>query len=724
MMLSLLPAFAMAQQNAFESPAGTRFLLYTPPGYDASSGDFPLLISLHGKGEWGTDLTKLSSGNPTGMPSRLIHLNQWPKEYNFIVLTPQYNPPDVDDPNPVWPASHINEVLDYVLANWRIEGERIYVTGLSFGANATWNFAAEYPHKVAAIVPISGRADFTKACLVKNIPAWVFHSDGDETVTPAYSRDMIQAIDNCTPAGTFNRKLDILFTKNHEGWNEIYNGTSGYKIYDWLLMHSLGSSSNPPPYVNAGPDMIVHDQVGQVTLTADAFDSNGSISEVSWKQISGTPLNLSNAGSRDLTIGALEPGSFEFEFAATDDEGSRASDKVVVTVSEAGSLSEVSDLILIDGATNNDLMVLSDGIVVNKELLGTNQFNIRARTSANTKSVRFSVNTFRNARTVNQPNPYLIKVPQAMRPEWQFDPGEYTVCATPFGELSGRGEQGIAKCISFRVIEGAPSAACEGAGVIYRELWPGVEGVKVSDTPFGTHPAIVSPLYQFEAPTGERGAGDNYGSRIRGYLCPPVTGKYTFWIASDEQSELWLSTDDSPGKKQRIAYVNESTNSREWNKYSSQRSVEIPLVAETRYYVEALHKEATLNDHLAVGWTLPDGTHQRPIPGIRLIRYTESTNPEEPEEVDDPDEEVVLYPNPLGSIESVIKLRGFARQNVRPVKAVVISPNGQIIRSIVWNCLGDCDNMEVNLANPLPPGVYSLHVITETRRIPKRFIVN
>jgi hypothetical protein len=40
-----------------------------------------------------------------------------------------------------------------------------------------------------------------------------------------------------------------------------------------------------------------------------------------------------------------------------------------------------------------------------------------------------------------------------------------------------------------------------------------------------------------------------------------------------------------------------------------------------QYYIEALHKEGVGTDHMAVGWQLPNGTLERPIPGMRLIPY-------------------------------------------------------------------------------------------------------
>ena len=56
----------------------------------------------------------------------------------------------------------------------------------------------------------------------------------------------------------------------------------------------------------------------------------------------------------------------------------------------------------------------------------------------------------------------------------------------------------------------------------------------------------------FEVPTN---ALDNYGTRLRGYLCPAVSGNYTFWIASDDNGELWLSTDETEANKTLIANV-------------------------------------------------------------------------------------------------------------------------------------------------------------------------
>ena len=157
-----------------------------------------------------------------------------------------------------------------------------------------------------------------------------------------------------------------------------------------------------------------------------------------------------------------------------------------------------------------------------------------------------------------------------------------------------------------------------GAGNILREMWTGIPGKEVRVIPVDTPPSNTNLLPKFEAPLN---AADNYGTRIRGYVQAPATGAYKFWIASDDQSELWLSTDESEGNKRRIAYITGFTNPGQWTKYTTQVSATINLVANRKYYIEALHKEGTGADHVAVGWQLPGGALERPIPGLRLIPY-------------------------------------------------------------------------------------------------------
>ena len=162
------------------------------------------------------------------------------------------------------------------------------------------------------------------------------------------------------------------------------------------------------------------------------------------------------------------------------------------------------------------------------------------------------------------------------------------------------------------------TVACSGTGTILREQWDNVAGNNIADIPLQTTPTTTSQINAFESATD---IADNYAARIYGYLCPPQSGNYIFYIASDDASELWLSTDENPSNKIKIAYALSWTNAREWTKYASQKSVPIHLQAGHRYYVEALHKEGGGGDNLAVAWQLPNGVLQAPIPGYRLSPF-------------------------------------------------------------------------------------------------------
>jgi len=123
---------------------------------------------------------------------------------------------------------------------------------------------------------------------------------------------------------------------------------------------------------------------------------------------------------------------------------------------------------------------------------------------------------------------------------------------------------------------------------------------------------------------------DNFGARMRGYVHPPATGAYIFWIASDDCSELWLSSDDAPLRKRLVCSNTQAGGVRDWTRTPTSKSAPVPLVAGKRYYIEALHKEGGSEDHLAVGWTLPDGTEERPIPGSRLSPWLTMPTPAGP----------------------------------------------------------------------------------------------
>ncbi len=180
----------------------------------------------------------------------------------------------------------------------------------------------------------------------------------------------------------------------------------------------------------------------------------------------------------------------------------------------------------------------------------------------------------------------------------------------------------------FLVIK-TDAQTCTGTGSISFQRWNNISGSAVSNLTsnvnYPNNPSSTGTRTTFEMQTN---LGSNLGIRMNGYICAPTTGNYVFWIASDASGELWISTTSSPANKVRRAYNTSSTNSRQWNKYSTQKSVAIAMVAGQLYYVEALMKESTGSDNLAVGWAKPGQSTSAPsqvIPGSSLVSQLPDT---------------------------------------------------------------------------------------------------
>lgn len=151
-----------------------------------------------------------------------------------------------------------------------------------------------------------------------------------------------------------------------------------------------------------------------------------------------------------------------------------------------------------------------------------------------------------------------------------------------------------------------PLSTTFGGGGVPRSLWTGTTdwGVAQIKTRVAnnTPPNLADTLTTLET---QSEWGSNYGQYIRGWIIPPTTGSYTFYIASDDDSELWLSTNLSSANKSRIARVSGWTDPREWTKYTSQTSAARTLQANVPYYFEVWHHEGEGGDNLAVAWQGP-----------------------------------------------------------------------------------------------------------------------
>jgi hypothetical protein len=148
------------------------------------------------------------------------------------------------------------------------------------------------------------------------------------------------------------------------------------------------------------------------------------------------------------------------------------------------------------------------------------------------------------------------------------------------------------------------------AGRILREYWTNIPGADIAylmaSSNFPARPAGQDSLLAFEATNISK---TNYGARIRGYLLPPISGDYTFWVACGGQAQLFLSSDRKPENRQPIAW-SQTAGPREWDHIRSQQSAAVNLRAGHDYYIEVLQKSAHATDNLAVAWQGPDRTRE------------------------------------------------------------------------------------------------------------------
>lgn len=148
-------------------------------------------------------------------------------------------------------------------------------------------------------------------------------------------------------------------------------------------------------------------------------------------------------------------------------------------------------------------------------------------------------------------------------------------------------------------------------GALLSDFYPGPRGqanFPASPEPFGATALESGRVAEFETPPD---LADSYGVILAGHLAPSLSGWYSLYLCSDNEGELWLSTDDNPANSVLVATEPEGNLSRNWvngtgrpvvGDLPSNISAPVYLEAGRRYYVEAIAKEGDGVDNLAVTW--------------------------------------------------------------------------------------------------------------------------
>lgn len=206
-----------------EDSARLDYWLHLPAAYTADAGTrWPLILFLHGRGERGADLDLVKIHG-------IAKVVETQPDFPFITVAPQC------PITSVWMTDeldHLNALLDSVIAQYAVDTERVYLTGLSMGGFGTWHLAARSPERFAAIAPVCGGGPLDAACQLKTMPIWAFHGDADEVVPVSMSETIVAAVQAC--GGT--PRLTVYPGVNHDSWTQTY---ANPELYTWFRQHRL-----------------------------------------------------------------------------------------------------------------------------------------------------------------------------------------------------------------------------------------------------------------------------------------------------------------------------------------------------------------------------------------------------------------------------------------------------------------------------------------------------
>lgn len=202
-------------------PIEMDYLLYLPEDYDGDADEkWPLMLFLHGAGERGDDLGRVKVHGPP----KLIEAG---KSFPFIVVSPQCAA------GSWWEPVSLTALLDEIEANYNVDPNRIYVTGLSMGGFGTWSLATHTPERFAAIVPICGGGDrfVSPRRIGDQMGVRIFHGAKDNVIPLERSQEVVDGF-----AGMgIEVDLTVYPEAGHDSWTETYDND---ELYEWLMTNS------------------------------------------------------------------------------------------------------------------------------------------------------------------------------------------------------------------------------------------------------------------------------------------------------------------------------------------------------------------------------------------------------------------------------------------------------------------------------------------------------
>jgi predicted peptidase len=209
-------------------PVHLSYLLFLPATYSAKPDThWPLILYLHGGSLRGDNVEQLRT---LGLPHKLESQPDFP----FVVVSPQCPAGEI------WTdAEGIDALLDRVIRDYRIDQQRIYITGHSMGGRGALYFAYKLPSRFAAVLALSPYSPVTAwGSKLAQIPLWLFQGTADTFTPITETKELVGAIQSAGGHPLFNS----LEGRDHFIL-DIYDRSD---VYQWLLHQKRPTPASVP----------------------------------------------------------------------------------------------------------------------------------------------------------------------------------------------------------------------------------------------------------------------------------------------------------------------------------------------------------------------------------------------------------------------------------------------------------------------------------------------
>jgi len=198
------------------------YYIHLPDGYNKdTTSKWPLLIYLHGySSEYEEPSRFLSTEGPNSVVAQGLPLP-------FILVSPR------DVLGRLWPIPLVAAFMDKIEAKYRVDKDRVYLTGFSRGGEGTWQFATQFPGKIAAAAPVAGHGDPLTVAAAGKLPIWAFHGDADGIEAIGKDIDTVNALD----ASGGNAVITVIHGAGHP--QSSPPAFSNMNLYAWMLAQKI-----------------------------------------------------------------------------------------------------------------------------------------------------------------------------------------------------------------------------------------------------------------------------------------------------------------------------------------------------------------------------------------------------------------------------------------------------------------------------------------------------